>query len=112
MAGSVPILQLSSFLRSVRIVGVKLMELEDWTLQPLSEVGLLELLMQAWGKSRTEDALRLSVQELNAPNYDHLDYEQFEAVLLQIAVQTFFRSVATGANSFISASDKVCTEMR
>ena len=66
------------------------MELQGWNLRPLSEVALLELLMHvAWSKSHDEEAaVRQSVEELNAVDYDQLSFQQFETVLVQIAVQT------------------------
>jgi hypothetical protein len=87
-------------------------ELDEWNVQPLNEVGLLLLLQEVWGKSRHDEvAFRQSVEDLNARDYDELSYAQFEAVLVQVAAQTFVRPFGNHSDGdsrqFFTVSDKV-----
>ena len=64
---TVPIAQLTAFLRSARLVGGGAMELDEWMLRPLTEVEFLELLMHVRsGAGDEEAAMRQSLQVLNA----------------------------------------------
>ena len=89
---TVPIAQLTAFLRSARLVGGGAMELDEWMLRPLTEVEFLELLMHVRsGAGDEEAAMRQSLQVLNARGYDHLTFEHFEALLQHIAAHTLSR---------------------
>lgn len=86
-------------------------KLEEWNVHPLNEVSLLLLLQDVWSKSRNEeDAFRQSVEDLNATDYDELSYEQFEAVLVQVAAQTLVRPSGNQSDGdsrcFFTVSDK------
>ncbi len=103
-----PIANLCAFLRSVRVVGDKPMELQGWVLRPLSEVALLELLMRAaWSKSSDEEtAVCQSYHELTSVDYDQLSYQQFEMVLVQIAMQTMWSPKELEGTLFFDVSGK------
>ena len=89
---TVPIAQLTAFLRSARLVGGGAMELDEWMLRPLTEVEFLELLMHVRsGAGDEEAAMRQSLQVLNARGYDHLTFEHFEALLQHVAAHTLSR---------------------
>lgn len=105
---SLPISLLATFLRSLRIVGDKVSQLGGWTVQPLDEVRFLQLLQEVVWKRGEEELFRQSYKELNNADYDHLSYEQFQAVLVQIAAQTFYVGPLERSGSFfLSLSEKV-----
>jgi hypothetical protein len=104
--GKAQIAKLSAFLRSVRVVGDKPMELQGWVLRPLSEVALLELLMRAAWSRHEETAVRQSYHELTSVDYDQLSYQQFEMVLVQIAMQTMSSPKELEGTSFFDVSGK------